>query len=430
MIQSALLATTVFFFIFGWKITPLADLILLTSLLLVAYSFIRGYIYADKLCLQVTIALGALAAYSLTIVLANGLFDVQVAMRSLRALINFLGALSLAGLYFAIFKNGFFYRLARDIYLAIAAHALLMMAMYLSGGFREMIYHFTEAYEYVNLASPFLDGLRICGLTYGLSQTSVLQMLGLVLLPLAIKDCQSKSGALILLAGIPLLVFSILISGRSGLMLGLFFLLLYFGSLFFPYQPGFSFCGAIKKTGVYLCGIFFVIMVLYASVNILPEKFSRYSLEQAQEILPALQLAGPTVDNMSGMFFLPESWLETFFGSSNLNHGDLETIQSDVGWVKNIFAVGLFGSILTLIPYLLGLKAAWHSRIDNFEIAFLSFLIFLSALILHGKEMALLTRNQWSVQALILAALCLQLNKSVLLGSAQCKGEREGSSTR
>lgn len=409
MIQSALLFLTTFLFIFGWKINALADLILLTSLALIVYSIFRGYIYADRTSLKIVVCLGLLSVYSLVTVLVNGLFDVQVAMRSLRALINFLGALSLTGIYYERHRQQFFKILLWDLYFSLVIHAGIMLAMYLHGGVREFVYELTSAGDYVNLSSPFLDGLRICGLTYGLSQTSVLQMLGLLILPVLAKGCHRFTGSLMALLGAPLLIFSILISGRSGLMMGLFFLPIYFLSLIFSAWQGFSLSKIMARTLFNAAGLILICLMVWLSMSLLPDKFTSYSLTQAQEIFQAFQLSGPTVNNMSGMFFLPETWFEVFFGSSNLNHGGMEIVQSDVGWVKNIFAVGLVGSLLTLIPYLLSLKQSWRCRALDFELAIMSFLIFSSALILHGKEMALLTRNQWSVHALLLSAICLQL---------------------
>ncbi len=409
MLKSALLAITTFLFIFGWKVTPIADIILITSVLLFVYSFFHGYVYADRVSIKVIVCLGLLSIYSLVIVISNGVFDVQVAMRSLRALINFMAALSLAGIYYEFFGQSYFTRIIRDIYLALVAHAGIMLAMFYSSPFREQVYQITSAHEYVNLATPFLDGLRICGLTYGLSQTSVLQMLGLLMLPVVAKGCQSFMGMLAALMGAPLLVFSILISGRSGLMMCLFFIPLYLlGLLFFKSsdQSGTKIAGNLLA---HIFGLLFIGLLVWSGSDFLPKKFAEYSLNQAREIFSALQLSGPTVDNISGMFFLPDSWFEVLFGSSNLNHGGFERVSSDVGWVKNIFAVGLVGSVLTLIPYILALIQAWRCRFFNNEVAVMSFLVFLSALILNSKEMDLLTRNQWSVHALLLSAICMQL---------------------
>lgn len=409
MIRSALPGAITFLFIFGWKITELADLILLTSLALIAFSFFRGHVIADRVSLRVTAVLGVLSIYSLLIVLVNGLLDTQIALRSLRALINFLGALSLTGIYFARSRDGFFGLIVRDIYLALVAHAGLMLAMFFSGTCRRMIYQLTSAADYVNLSSPFLDGFRITGLTYGLSQTSVLQLIGLLLLPLVLESCPRPWFRLFLLAGAPLLFLSILISGRSGLMLGLLFLpVVAVGQIFAARNSAPT--RIIARLAGTVCLVTLLLASLYAVSGLLPQKFVAYSLPQAGEVFAALQLDGPTIANISEMFVMPGSWTAMFFGSSNLGRGSLENIPSDIGWIKTMFAIGLTGTLLTLAPYLFALRAAWQARLNAPFTSIVVTLIFLSALILNCKELALLTRNQWSVHALLLTALCLQMH--------------------
>jgi hypothetical protein len=320
-----------------------------------------------------------------------------------------MAALALAGIYYDRFGNGCFSRIIRDVYLALVAHACIMLAMFYSTSFRELVYQITGAHIYVNLASPFLDGLRICGITYGLSQTSVLQMLGLLMLPVVARGCQSITGVLTAFAGAPLLVISILISGRSGLMLGLLFVPVYLLGLMLLKASVQSPARIAGNLLINILGLCLIGLLVWSSIDFLPKKFSDFSLNHAREIFLAMRFSGTTVDNLSVMFFLPDSWFEVLFGSSNLNNGGFERVLSDVGWVKNIFAVGLIGSVLTVMPYILALRQAWRSRFFSQETALMSFLVFLSALLLHGKEMALLTRNQWSVQSLLLAAISMQL---------------------
>ncbi|OGK08624.1 MAG: hypothetical protein A2W80_03895 [Candidatus Riflebacteria bacterium GWC2_50_8] len=412
MLSSLLTGLATFLFIFGWKISLLADVILLVSAGLITMSFVHGYFYADRNTLKIVACLGLLSIYSLSVVLINGLLDTQIAMRSIRALLNFLGALALLNIYYQRSKNGFAENIIRDIYLALTTHAALMIAMYLNSGLRLAIYRITDAESYVNLSSPFLEGFRISGLTYGLSQTSVLQMLGLLILPLTLRAGKSFFGKLLLLAGAPLLVVSILISGRSGLMLAIAFMPICVISLIWERaagcSPGQCLSGVLKGTAV----IAAIALMLSLISSKMPDKFAEYSLQQAREILDTVQLQGTTVENISGMIILPESWPEFLFGSSNLGRGDLEYIPSDIGWIKTIFAVGLIGTLLTLFPYLLAFRVAFQFFRSDHYLATVSFLIFLSALLLNFKELALLTRNQWSIHSLLLCMLCLKLQQN------------------
>ena len=407
MLRSVLLGLTTFFFIFGWKVGPLADLIFFISLGLVFASLIRGQFFADPVIIRVITWLGLLSIYATAVVLLNGLLDTQIAMRSLRALINFLGSLALVNFYLQHAGQAFSSQLLRDIYLSLVGHAALMIAMFKNESLRKAIYQLTDANAYVNLGASFLDGYRITGLTYGLSQTSVLQMLGLLLLPAVMRNCRHAAVRLLLLAGAPLLIISILISGRSGLLMGLIMVPICLFTLLWPdekpVRPSAALATSFK--------IFLAIAMTAALTNgitlRLPERFYAYSLSQAGEITEGATLQGPTVDVMSDMYFLPTRGMELLFGSSNLGRGSLENIPSDVGWVKTIFAIGLAGTMLMLAPYLIAVRVALQTRHHDFYLATAAAMVFCSAIALNTKELALLTRNQWSVHSLLLVMLCM-----------------------
>lgn len=65
-----------------------------------------------------------------------------------------------------------------------------------------------------------------------------------------------------------------------------------------------------------------------------------------------------------------------------------------------------------LIPYLLGFVAAVQVRHWDYYIASATMFIFFATFILNFKEVALLTRNQWSVQALLLCSCYYQMRYS------------------
>lgn len=409
MIQSLLLCFTTFLFIFGWKVTVLADLILITSLALVFFSFVRGYIVIERLSIRVLCLTGALSIYALVVVLLNGLIDTQIAMRSIRALINFTGAVSLVSIYWQRSPADFFQELLRDIYIALTAHAAIMVTMFVNTDFRLMIYHMTSAFDYVNLSSSILDGYRISGLTYGLSQTSVLQLVGLLLLPFLLRKSRSPAGALFYLCAVPLLVTSIFISGRSGIMIGMLFLPFIAPVAVFPTDRSVPLSTILSRTFATVVTLLVIFAGSVLFFRFLPPKFSTYSLGQAGEVFQALLLQGPTVNNMSGMLLMPDSWVELFFGSSNLGRGSLDNIPSDIGWVKMLFSLGITGSALMVWPYLTALATAVKFRLVDRSAALVVFMIFMAALVLNCKELALLTRNQWSVQALIFVAMAFEL---------------------
>ena len=409
MLKSFLPASILFILIFGWKITELIDLITLVSVVLVCRAFVCNRTVSSRMSLYALAVLAVLSIYSLGVVLLNGLLDVQIALRSLRAFLNFAGAAALVGVYHEHYGRNFFRNIVRDLHLSISLHAVIMLVMYSHDGIRNFVYQLTDAFHYGSLSSPFRDGLRISGLTYGLSQTSVLQLSGLLLVPVVYANCRATLTRLLVLGTVPLLVLSMIICGRSGLFIGLLYLP--FITVGFIFSAG-SEMGPTAKLGRLLQGTLLVVAVIAAFIFVqqqMPEKFFSVSLGHASEVFAALQLSGPTIDAVSRMYFLPATWLETFFGSSNMGRGALDYIPSDVGWVKNIFSIGIIGTLLTFLPNLMAMLTAWNARHWSRRAALFCFLIFLSAPILNFKEMALLTRNQWSVHAVLFAALALQL---------------------
>ena len=96
--DSALVATA-FVFIFGWKVTAALDLILVASLMLSVWVFVLSDLRLAPAELRIAACLIALSAYSVAVAIAFGGVDVQTALRSLRAVINFLGAAALVRIY-------------------------------------------------------------------------------------------------------------------------------------------------------------------------------------------------------------------------------------------------------------------------------------------------------------------------------------------
>ncbi len=422
MLQNSLLLITTFLFIFGWKITLLADLILIVSIAVSGFAIYRRYLVTERKCVGIAAVLGVLSVYSLIIAIVNGLLDYQIAARSLRALINFTGAMSLSSIYYQRFKYDFFVRVLRDIYLSIGVHAFLMLQMYLHQPFREAVYQMTGAYDIVNNFNPFMNGLRISGLTYGLSQTSVLQVCGLFLLPVLLAGINGLMMRTAIIVIAPLILVSVFISGRSGLMMAVLFIPVYlFTSIYSNWpSPDIQNCAYTRFIQKKLAGAMIIILLVsltLVAIQLLPQKFFAYSLTQSKEVFAALLLSGPTIGYLAEMVVFPESWFEVIFGSSNLGRGSLDNIPSDIGWIKSVFALGLIGTILMVLPYGFALRLAAGMRFYNFELTAVCLMIFLSNLLLNFKELALLTRNQWSVHSLLAASLAIQL--SLLAGQSQ-----------
>lgn len=401
-----------FLMIFGWKIAGYIDISSIVACILVFRLLWRPET-VKKLKSDISIkCLYYLSIYSIFLSIFTGIEDIQIVFRTLRAFIVLIASYSLYELYCKKLPDSHD-AIVSDVFFSLFTHSLIMVSMFSSDSIRNAIYAITEASSYVNNSSSFLDGYRVSGLTYGLSQTSVLQMFGLFLIPTMIKKSNNTINRIFLLATIPITIASVLISGRSGLFIGI---------LLFPvYIICKYLCNPVPlrnlQKNIPAAIVYIALLLVFAqfTYKILPQKFHQYTMSTNSEIFEALAWEGHTISHVSDhMYFFPDNICEMLFGTGNLGRSEYNYIDSDVGWVRNIFAVGVIGTVLMLIPYFSGIVIAFCNRNVLGEIAFAAILIFLASLLLNCKELAILTRNQWTVQTLLLAYLHTKRNNLAL----------------
>lgn len=407
----------IFILIFGWKIYGYFDISAITAGILASiylYGKFKDTNPEERLRLFPIKCLYCLTIYSCIVGVFTSFNDIQIILRSLRALVMLIASLWIYDSYKEKGKEPSL-AIAIDVFVSLLLHGIIMLLMYCFDSLRTHIYSITDAFSYINLSSPFLDGLRISGLTYGLSQTSVLQLFGILLIPAVVQQYSSKIKRFLIILTLPLLFVSMLISGRSGLFIGLLMVpvaLWYFSRNF-----------SIKKVCMSSVGVILLGLVVFSccAVNLLPEKLTNYTFNTNKEVFDALVFQGFTVNHLvDNMFFLPDTVFDSIFGCGNLGRTDYDYIESDVGYVRSIYAVGILGTVLTILPYLWGIYIYWKKRNQNETLAFAAIAIFLASLILNFKELALLTRNQWTIQALLLVSCSFDNKKenSELFGLA------------
>jgi len=406
--MKTLLLFVTIFFVFGWKITPLIDIIFLMSIVLVCAVFLMLRAPIDKHSLLVSQLLFALSVYALLITVLNGAVDTYVALRSIRAAINFLGGTALAWGYWRLYRQDALRVVCLHLFVVLTLHALLIVAMYINEYFRQWVYEVTSAHANVNLNMPFLLGYRITGLTYGLAQTSVVQMFGVLLVPVVWRHyCFSIAHALFISAGMFVLITSIFLTGRSGLFLLVILLpiVLILGSRRMNLKRRGNLVRMISL--IVVGGLFMTLLI-----NVADYENVRYTLTQAEEVIRVFSDEEGTVTTnaLSRMYFIPGDAVEFIFGSSNMGRGG-DYITSDVGYVLLMHAIGIFGVSIMLLPFAYGVYVVWKSRQRDNMIAAAILCIFIASVLLNFKEVALMTRNQWSVQSLLLCAWFVHLVK-------------------
>jgi hypothetical protein len=119
-----------------------------------------------------------------------------------------------------------------------------------------------------------------------------------------------------------------------------------------------------------------------------------------------------TVQILRDYILFPD--LQTFLFGSNealLNYDLNRNLDSDIGYVRNIFSFGFFGFLLYLFPFLMLILFALKKSKQYLEYKFLLILLIIM-LIFHAKESYLYVRMFWSIICLVLGfILSEQSNK-------------------
>ena len=397
-----------FFIIFGWKTNSIIDISAITGCVL-AVQYAYFYKPWEKLKNNPpTISLLILAIYSFIIVISNGITDFLPVMRAFRALTMLIAGFSLYNLYKKHYKKPI-QTICTHIYFSILIHGIIMIAMYISEPLRHFVYSITFAESYVNLKSPFLEGYRICGLTYGLSQTAMVQIFGLFLMPYVFEKQNSLLKKMAIILSFPIIIISSILAGRSGLFATLLFLPIYLSLKLLNSKISFTTFFSYVKF-VIICSISLSIL-FYAAYHYLPKKFVSNALYNTKEIIDVFKNKSIIVNEVKPMYFLPNNPITALFGMGNYGRSDYFYLLSDVGWIKSIFAIGLIGTIFMIQPFIWGiLKCFKHRRILG-ELAIAAILIFSSSILLNSKELSLLTRNQWTIQAILISIISIDYSK-------------------
>ena len=399
-----------FFFIFGWKITPYMDISAIIACILTIQYFYLHKEWKQTYKNPTIISLLLLTIYTLLLALSTGITDLFPIFRSARALIILTASFSLFNMYKGLYKKPT-QKISYHIYLSIFVHSIIAILMYTNTPFRNLVYSITSSSEYVNLNSPYLTGTRTCGLTYGFSQTSVLHLLGFLILPILFDKSNKYCSKIFLLLSFPIILTSSLLIGRSGIFLGIVLIPIYL--ILKIKLSEFNIKKVAHSLKFIILGIISLGILFGTAYWFLPTKFKRVTVNNSMEIFEAFKLKGSTIEELTTMFFLPKTVPETIFGVGNYGRTDsfqLDTtnnyqLDSDVGWVRSIFAIGLIGVFFMIYPFIWGIYISLNLDYNSRKIAISAILIFLASLLLNFKELSLLTRNQWTIQAILLVIL-------------------------
>lgn len=403
-ILNLVLLLSTFLFIYGWKITSIFDFILITSLLFIFIEFVvfqfKVRKQTFKLLLYIVIPLILTGAISLVFASFYQYNDTSFFERNIRAAINFLGAYSLLKLYYRIYGKKYVSRIINNVFVSIALHSILMIVMYFDATIRLYIYDLIDVFSIANRNAPIILGLRITGVTYGLSSTSVLQMTGLILLPLylVINGNSFSKRLFAYMASIAIFV-SIILAGNAGVLIGLFLVPISIIIVFKTHKYKF----VKKDLSIILLGLIVVIYFTYDNF------LSKYNLSKLDEVFDFLITFGDTdtTEKLSNSINIPNNILVFFFGTGSLLRGNFGDVPSDIGYIRFLFSSGIVFSFINYLPIIFMVVHTLKNKTLKNSIKVTILCLVFSSVIFHFKEIGIYTRNIWSIQSLLFCILIL-----------------------
>jgi hypothetical protein len=312
----------------------------------------------------------------------------------------------LANLFYK--KKYQFHDILKSIYFIIIFHSLIIIIQFFNIEFRNFIYSYTTTGEF---RSTFEYEFRMGGLSGGSGGAvlSTVQSLGLIVLPFLLKLTTKRITKILFLMESIIILVSIILTGRSGI---------YCILLFLPVTL-YLIHGGIK-TIKYTVVIFSISVITFLFINQLLQSFgltefynSFYrTFDSFISLTETGKYENETVLILKDYILFPD--LQTFlFGSNDalLNYDVNRNLDSDIGYVRNIFSFGIFGFILYILPFFLLLN--YTIKKIKFSIPHkLLFVLLLIMAFFHSKESFLYVRMFWSIISLILGFILVE-NKNI-----------------
>lgn len=411
MRAGTILLLPMFLLIFGPKSSGWVDVVSLTSLGLVVVHLLTlntGHIpeRAFHRMFAVFVVFLGLFLFATLHFLSKTDADSYQVLRFGRVTLNFLGVASLVSFYYRAFGDRAGQTLVRHLFHCLVMHAFVMTCMFYSDSFRHLIVNQVvqadpDSRTYVAKAT----GYRIAGLTDSWDALSGLQSLGLLMLPILLTRQHGWSYFYVVFS-IPLLLFSVAISGRTG------FVTL---ACLLPVALAFTDLRRVHRT----TGVGLVVVGLGALLVLGPLRNSclraiedsslgrtvaMFGLDYTRETHRRESMSETFAGIVEDHYFLPDSWQVLLWGSGGSGRDSWDYVPADNGPVLNLHNLGLFAftTIYGLIAWTICSSVSGSRRLP-IQSGVTMLAIALIALI-DFKVMYVFSRNGFSVMLIPLLA--------------------------
>ena len=393
--------------------SSIIDFIFFTSIFLSLYFFIKIKLFPPPF-LKIFLILVPIFFYivvSAVFYSEAQLFDfIRLSLKPVRIITTLLGGFALVALFLRLGRS--LSSLYLFIFMAIVLHALIMILQLYSPDFKDLIYSFTTSDSIMIESYSYEYNFRMGGLagSFGSSTLSVAQAFGIILLPFIKKGRGFWQRSFLNLCAV-IIFFSVIICGRSGLL----FILLFYPLSSILVSGGFkiSNSGKLVFLSLGLLGLIAAMVTVIGNLDETSDLF--YALRRTFETLIALDSGGKiqdgTFNTILTFMVLPNSPEGFILGSSEFlinTHFD-RTLNSDIGYIRNLWGMGIFVALAYWMPYFYFLFKAYLNQ-QHLDSAKILLVIVLMSILLHVKEDIFYSRILLSYFSIILAMFYFEKN--------------------
>ncbi|MEK9612436.1 MAG: hypothetical protein VW080_00740 [Flavobacteriaceae bacterium] len=287
------------------------------------------------------------------------------------------------------------------IFLSITMHAVIMLLQFVFPDFKDLIYSFTTNGDY---RSSFDYNFRMGGLSGGTGGAilSVVQAVGIILYPFVVRDKNLLNKVKFFIFA--LIIFSsFLVCGRSGLWAVILFLP---GAFFL--KDDFLKLSSIFKFSLIIVSVILIFMILIVYLGTLDTDNTVFlALNRTLDTFINFKETGEFNDNTTSILadhiLFPTELHIYFIGETEhiVNSQFEREVESDIGYIRNLWSYGIFGTLAFVLPMITITFDALLSK--RFFMARAVIVLSVLMLFFHLKESFLYARMLLSIFAVLLA---------------------------
>ena len=296
----------------------------------------------------------------------------------------------------------------RWVFYAISVHAIIMVLQLISVDFRDFVYGYLNSGSY---RSTFDYQFRMGGLSGGSGGAvlSVVQSVGVILSAFVLREKQTKASKIFTIICAILCFMSVVISGRSGLLSII---------IFYPIAI-LMLSNNVFKTLLNLFLLLFLFIFIVMGVSILMDFLNSGEAEEGGTIFSVAtsisrtfdsilliissgNIEDSTISTLIGQITLPNSFKTLIFGDPStvfVNQLNRE-VDSDIGYIRNIWGFGILLSILYWsVLLLMQIKLLLSNNHTNVKHA--AFIIGMIMMLFHAKELFYYVRMLFPIYCIL-----------------------------